>query len=99
MKAQFANPMYNLPPSVHERSLLPVEHPDFEANEACAPQLLFPSAHRRLARPRSPDVPLPSSNLTDEEIERTDSLRAGAIIGGREDPSRRARGPVRPARR
>jgi hypothetical protein len=97
MKAQFANPMYNLPPSAHENSLLPVEHPDFEANEACAPKLLFPSAHRRLARPRSPETPPSSTNVTDEVIERTDSLRAGVVVGGREDPVRRAQGPVRPA--
>jgi len=99
MKAQFANPMYNLPPSAHEHSLLPVEHPDFEANEACPPKLLFPSAHRRQVRRHSPDASLPPTNLTDEEIERTDSLRAGAVVRGRANPVRRAQGPVRPARR
>jgi hypothetical protein len=36
-------------------------------------------------------------NLTDEEVDRTDSLGAGAVIGGREDPIRRAQGPIRPA--
>jgi len=99
MKAQFANPMYNLPASAHEHSLLPVEHPDFEANEACPPKLLFPSAHRRQVRRRSPDASPPLADLSDHEIERTDSLRAGAVIRGREDPVRRAQGPIRPARR
>jgi hypothetical protein len=93
MKAQFANPMYNLPPSAHENSLLPVEHPDFEANEACPPKLLFPSAHRRLTRPRSPPS---SADAACEEIQRTVSPRAGAVVGGREDPVGRAQGPVRP---
>jgi len=99
MKAQFANPMYNLPPSAHEHSLLPVEHPDFEANEACPPKLLFPLAHRRQVRRRSPDASLPPMNRTNEEIERTDSLRAGAVVRGREGPVKRAQGPVRHARR
>jgi len=112
MKAQFANPFYNLPPSAHERSLLPIEHPDYEANEACPPKLLFPSARRQRHRRHSPE-------LTDEaepqrplkkviskkgekkklELERTDSLRAGAAAGGKDDPLRRAKGPVRPTRR
>jgi len=93
MKAQFANPLYNLSPSVRERSLLPIEHPDFEPNEACAPKLLFPSAHRRQARPDA------SRNLTTGEDERNDRLRAGAVIVGKKDLIKRAHGPVRSARR
>lgn len=41
-KRVYANPLYNLPPSATARSLLPVEHPDFEPSEGCTPKLLFP---------------------------------------------------------
>lgn len=111
MKAQFANPFYNLPPSTQERSLLPVEHPDYEADEACPPKHLFPSAHRQRRR-HSPDLTdegesqRPPKRLISKkgekkklEIERTDSLRAGAVAGGKDDPLRRAQGPVRRTRR
>jgi hypothetical protein len=56
MTAQFNNPLYNLPPSSHERSFLPLEHPDYEANKACPPKLLFPSAHRKRHRHYSPEI-------------------------------------------
>jgi hypothetical protein len=116
MKAQFVNPFYNLPPSAHERSLLPVEHPDYEANEACPPKLLFPSARQHRRRRHSPEltnegqpqrppkklVPKKGEKKVEkkkQELERTDSLRAGAVVGGKDDPLRRAQGPVRPTRR
>lgn len=106
MKAQFPNPLYNLPASAHEHSLLPVDHPDYEASEACPPKLLFPSA-----RLRSPgrslgedDMPRrsPRPNRVQKQkadLEKTDSLRAGAVVGGRGDPAKRANGPVRSAKR
>lgn len=107
MKAQFANPLYNLPESAHEHSLLPIEHPDYEANEACPPKLLFPSArlrHRQRSHSPEDQAPSPPKRLTrdqkrKEELETTDSLRAGAIVGGRDDPIGRAKGPVRSAKR
>ncbi|EJD05450.1 uncharacterized protein FOMMEDRAFT_17748 [Fomitiporia mediterranea MF3/22] len=51
VRAEFANPMYNLPPEVHERSLLPIEHPDFSPDPACPPKLLFTKPRRRVASP------------------------------------------------
>ncbi|KAI5121438.1 hypothetical protein M0805_006199 [Coniferiporia weirii] len=53
VRATFANPMFNLPPDVHERSLLPVEHPDYSPDPACPPKLLFADARKRRA-PSSP---------------------------------------------
>ncbi|KAH8116217.1 hypothetical protein DFH11DRAFT_1484317, partial [Phellopilus nigrolimitatus] len=41
VRATFENPMYNLPPEVHERALLPVDHPDYSPDPACPPKLLF----------------------------------------------------------
>lgn len=43
--------MYNLPPEVHERSMLPVEHPDYSPDPLCPPKLLFPKARKRQASP------------------------------------------------
>lgn len=99
MKAQFHNPMYSLPPSAHERSLLPVEHPDYEASEACAPKLLFPSAHRRSPRRRLPD-PIASSDDS-EQIPAGGGLglRAAAVVQERGDPVKRARRGVPASRR
>lgn len=109
MKAQFANPFYNLPPSAHERSLLPIEHPDYEANEACPPKLLFPSAHRQRRRRHSPELTdedqpqRPPKKLVSKKVEKKklelDSLKTGAVTGGKNDALRRAQGPVRPTRR
>lgn len=105
MKAQFANPLYNLPASVYERSRLPVEHPDYEPEEICPPKLLFPSAHRRNRQESSvpnesaPKKPRSKTQKRKNSLEFTDSLRAGAIVGGRDDPIRRATGPVRTAER
>lgn len=53
-RVTFANPMYNLSPEVHARSLLPVEHPDYSPDPACPPKLLFPSAHKRNKPPSTP---------------------------------------------
>lgn len=47
MKAEFANPLYNLSPSVRQRSRLPVDHPDYSPEQACPPKLLFPAARRQ----------------------------------------------------
>ncbi|KAL5521551.1 hypothetical protein ACEPAF_2299 [Sanghuangporus sanghuang] len=51
VRAKFANPMYNLPSEVHERSLLPVEHPDYSPDPLCPPKVLFPKSRRRQASP------------------------------------------------
>lgn len=106
MKAQFANPLYNLPASAHERSRLPIEHPDYEAPETCPPKLLFPSAHVRNRResPVRNEVAAKkprekTQKRKQDSLEQTDSLRAGAVAGGRDDPIRRATGPVRAAKR
>ncbi|EGO03162.1 hypothetical protein SERLA73DRAFT_157968 [Serpula lacrymans var. lacrymans S7.3] len=40
-KATFQNPLYDLPASVLAASRLPVDHPDFEAYDACPPKKLF----------------------------------------------------------
>lgn len=111
MKAEFENPFYNQP--VHQRSLLPLEHPDYEANEACPPKLLFPSARRQRNRHQSPQLtgedepqtrtPKKLISKKDEkrrtELEKIDSLRAGAVIVGKDGVERRARGPVRSTKR
>ena len=96
MKAQFDNPLYNLPESVHERSLLPIEHPDYEAEETCAPKLLFPSAHRRSRRLNTVAEEEQSLRTpTQKGPQATDGLRAGAVIVEKADVGARARGPVR----
>lgn len=73
VKATFDNPLYSLPPEVHERSLLPIDHPDYSPNPACAPKLLFPEA--RLRKPPSspsrrsagrPSSSAPSHHADDE---------------------------------
>ncbi|KAL5514413.1 hypothetical protein ACEPAG_2501 [Sanghuangporus baumii] len=51
VRAKFANPMYNLPSEVHERSLLPVEHPDYSPDPLCPPKVLFRKSRRRQASP------------------------------------------------
>ena len=103
MKAQFANPLYNLPAVAHERSRLPVEHPDYEPDETCPPKLLFPSAPLRNRQKSSvrngAAAQKPRDKSRKHSLEQTDSLRAGAIVGGRDDPIRRATGPVRAAKR
>lgn len=45
--------MYNLPPEVHERALLPPSHPDFSPDPTCPPKLLFPKAKGRASSRRS----------------------------------------------
>ncbi|KAG0698896.1 hypothetical protein DFH29DRAFT_983719 [Suillus ampliporus] len=55
-KATFQNPQYDLPPQVLEASKLPIDHPDFEVAEACAPRRLFANKLKRKPRDRSQDV-------------------------------------------
>jgi hypothetical protein len=46
-KATFHNPPYRLSPEVIEASKLPIDHPDFEVAEACAPHVnSLPVVHR-----------------------------------------------------
>ncbi|TDL24568.1 hypothetical protein BD410DRAFT_827086 [Rickenella mellea] len=47
MRATFANPLYNRSPSERARSLLPLEHPDYEPDPACPPRDLFGARKRR----------------------------------------------------
>lgn len=61
-KATFHNPQYHLPPDVLEASKLPIDHPDFEVAEACAPRRLFANKLKRKPRDRSQDVP-PNGSL------------------------------------
>lgn len=56
-KATFHNPQYHLSPEVIEASKLPIDHPDFEVAEACAPRRLFANKLKRKPRDRSQDVP------------------------------------------
>jgi len=51
-KATFHNPLYELAPEVIAASKLPVDHPDYEAAEACPPTRLF-SVGKRKSRDRS----------------------------------------------
>lgn len=96
MKAQFDNPLFNLPSTVHERSLLPIEHPDYEAEEICAPKLLFPSAHRRSRRLNTVNEEEQSLRTPVQKgPHATEGLRAGAVIVEKADASERAMGPVR----
>ncbi|KAG1832325.1 hypothetical protein DFJ58DRAFT_908766 [Suillus subalutaceus] len=46
-KATFHNPQYHLAPEVLEASKLPIDHPDFEVAEACAPRRLFSDKLKR----------------------------------------------------
>lgn len=55
-KATFHNPQYHLPPEVIEASKLPIDHPDFEVAEACAPRRLFANKLKRRPRDRSQDI-------------------------------------------
>lgn len=59
MKAEFANPLYNISPSAQERARLPMDHPDYSPSAACPPKLLFPEAHRKLRKKPSPRTPSP----------------------------------------
>jgi len=162
-KATFHNPLYGLAPEAIAASKLPVDHPDFEAVEACPPKRLF-SVGKRKARAHSRESTSPegvkrvkvqqSENDRDEtsegehstgiksqqklshavsaeaetkpacepshlihnkelqgareERERRetatktrlasrDGLRAGAVFAERDEPARRAMGPVRSA--
>lgn len=55
-KATFVNPLYNLSPEVEAASQLPMDHPDYEPLEACAPRRLFTKAPRKdkhFSRPRA----------------------------------------------
>lgn len=61
-KATFHNPQYHLAPEVLEASKLPIDHPDFEVAEACAPRRLFADKLKRKPRDRSQDVP-PNGSL------------------------------------
>jgi hypothetical protein len=61
-KATFHNPQYHLAPEVIEASKLPIDHPDFEVAEACAPRRLFANKLKRKPRDRSQDVP-PNGSL------------------------------------
>lgn len=61
-KATFHNPQYQLAPEVLEASKLPIDHPDFEVAEACAPRRLFANKLKRKPRDRSQDVP-PNGSL------------------------------------
>lgn len=51
-KAAFHNPLYGLAPEVVAASKLPIDHPDYEAAEACPPKKLF-STGKRKSRDRS----------------------------------------------
>ncbi|EIW77397.1 hypothetical protein CONPUDRAFT_146357 [Coniophora puteana RWD-64-598 SS2] len=51
-KAYFANPHFKRPEAILAAAALPLEHPEFEADEACAPKMLFPEAHAALASAR-----------------------------------------------
>ncbi|KAF8438895.1 hypothetical protein L210DRAFT_3542539 [Boletus edulis BED1] len=51
-KATFHNPLHGLAPEAIAASKLPIDHPDFEAVEACPPKRLF-SFGKRKARDRS----------------------------------------------
>ncbi|KAG1733387.1 uncharacterized protein EDB91DRAFT_1149309 [Suillus paluster] len=55
-KATFHNPQYGLPSEILEASKLPIDHPDFEVAEACAPRRLFANKLKRKPRDRSQDV-------------------------------------------
>lgn len=159
-KATFHNPLYGLAPEVIAASKLPIDHPDYEAGEACPPKILF-SAGKRKSRDRSREntstegvkcakvqqsegeqsgtgtdsrkKPSPadgveteaapskptcevSEHLIETEELRTvregrerretaakarlasrDGLRAGAVFAERDEPARRAMGPLRSA--
>ncbi|KAH7917235.1 hypothetical protein BV22DRAFT_1200328 [Leucogyrophana mollusca] len=56
-KATFHNPLYDLPPEVIAASKLPLDHPEFEVAEACAPRRLFSAGTKRKSRDRSIDAP------------------------------------------
>jgi len=57
-KATFHNPLYGLAPEVIAASRLPIDHPDYEAVEACPPKRLFFSGKRK-SRDRSRDSTSP----------------------------------------
>lgn len=78
MKAEFANPLYNLSPSVKARSLLPIEHPDFSPDPTCAPKMLFPEAHRRRRRDGSPT---PVRNSRPAAATQSNQLVANSLAG------------------
>ncbi|KAG8216610.1 hypothetical protein J3R82DRAFT_6797 [Butyriboletus roseoflavus] len=52
-KATFHNPLHGLAPEVIAASKLPLDHPDYEAAEACPPKRLFFSSGKRKSRDRS----------------------------------------------
>ena len=56
-KATFHNPLYALAPEVIAASQLPIDHPDYEAVEACPPKRLFLPVGKRKSRDRSRDSP------------------------------------------
>ncbi|KAF8553194.1 hypothetical protein OG21DRAFT_1523276 [Imleria badia] len=55
-KATFHNPLFGLAPEVVAASRLPIDHPDYEAAEACPPKRLF-SAGKRKSRDHSREKP------------------------------------------
>lgn len=68
VRAQFANPIYNLPPEVHERASLPPSHPDFSPDPTCPPKLLFPKAAGRSSRRSASPTPCtPSRTRTGKQ--------------------------------
>ncbi|KIM24187.1 hypothetical protein M408DRAFT_331936 [Serendipita vermifera MAFF 305830] len=62
-RQDFPNPLYNLPAEVHERSKLPLEHPDFSPSPSIKPKRLFSEelTKRTSKRRRTPSASPPSS--------------------------------------
>ncbi|KAI9458455.1 hypothetical protein HD554DRAFT_2177348 [Boletus coccyginus] len=156
-KATFQNPLYGLAPEVIAASKLPIDHPDYEAVEACPPKRLFSVgkrksrdrsrentsgegikrakvqcdevsegeesgtstvSHKKLSHANSAETETKpvcelSSHLVDNELQSAseererretaakirlasrDGLRAGAVFADRDEPARRAVGPLR----
>ncbi|KAF8838389.1 hypothetical protein BDN67DRAFT_1004314 [Paxillus ammoniavirescens] len=70
-KATFQNPLYGLPPQVMAAAKLPIDHPDYEAAEACPPKRLF-SGSKRKTRDRSRES-TSSEGVKRAKIHRSDS--------------------------
>jgi hypothetical protein len=86
VKAEFANPLYNLSPTTRARGRLPLEHPDYSPPLTCKPTLLFPEAHRR-AKERKSEKEREKEEERErglqEEREREREKRGGKGKGGR----------------
>ncbi|KAG8848570.1 hypothetical protein FRB91_010704 [Serendipita sp. 411] len=66
-RVEFPNPHYNLPPEVHARAKLPLEHPDFSPSPDVKPRRLFADDIAEIKKPkrkRSITLPSPSPSPT-----------------------------------